>query len=213
MRVSKVHVFLFLTILLLILLSGCTNNEGNNTHAGGGDPYDIRVIVKDVQSDFWQSVIKGAEKADSELDNVSVTTDGPPTSVDIDDQIGIIENAISSQPDSIVLASTSSDASVSQFSKANEAGIEMIMIDTEVETDEYSTFIATNNVDAGAEAAEAFVAELESQNKDLEGEVAIISDLAGVQTLIDRNEGFVDRLEELAPDIKVMETRHADNDV
>src|SRR5699024_9562727 len=114
---------------------------------------------------------------------------------------------------SIVLASTSSDASVSQFSKANEAGIEMIMIDTEVETDEYSTFIATNNVDAGAEAAEAFVAELESQNKDLEGEVAIISDLAGVQTLIDRNEGFVDRLEELAPDIKVMETRHADNDV
>src|SRR5690554_6165740 len=96
--------------------------------------YDIAVIVKATDSDFWQYVLIGALNAAVDY-LVNVTTYGPPSEVDIEQQIAILENVITRQPDAIVIASTSSEASVPALERAYDQGIVIITIDNAVRTD------------------------------------------------------------------------------
>lgn len=173
--------------------------------------YHIAVIVKATDSDFWQVVLQGAETAGEELDNVTVSTYGPTSEADIAEQVAILENVVTRQPDAIVLASTSSDATVPAVERAYDSGITMILVDNMVHTDKYHSFLATDNVAGGALAADKFVEFAEQMGKDLDGDVGLISSMAGVQVLIDRNTGFVERIQEIAPGLNLLSTRYVDN--
>lgn len=202
-------------VLILVLASACTeSSESVEGSSGSGGTKEIAVIVKATDSDFWQTVLQGAEKAGEEMgEEVNVTTYGPPSEADIDKQIAILENVISQNPDGIVIASTSSDASVPGIDKAMDKGIPVVLVDNRVNTDEFVSFLATDNVKGGALGADQFVENLKAQDKELKGEVAIISAMAGVQVLIDRDKGFIKRLEEIAPEIEPLEIRYVDNDI
>ncbi len=78
------------------------------------NPYNIALIIKATDSDFWQYVIVGGTNYGLEHPDVAkVTSYGPlPSEADIDKQVAIVEDVIASQPDAIVIASTSSDATV-----------------------------------------------------------------------------------------------------
>lgn len=209
--------------LSVLLLAGCAQNGsgGSQTEGGssgnGGDSekaYTIDVIVKATDSDFWQTMLLGAEKAAADSNGrISVTTYGPPSEKDIDQQISILENVISKRPDGIVIASTSSDASVPGIENAMKQGIPVVLVDNRINTDQFTSFLATDNVKGGALAADMFVEALQAQGKELSGNIGIISSMAGVQVLIDRNTGFLERLKEIAPDIIPLETRYVDADI
>ncbi|TVX96337.1 substrate-binding domain-containing protein [Cohnella terricola] len=186
-----------------------TSSEGNSSKT-----YNIDVIVKATDSDFWQTVLKGAEGAAADSGGkIKVKTYGPPSEKDIDQQISILENVISKKPDGIVIASTSSDASIPAIEKAMGQNIPVVLVDNRVNTDQFTSFLATDNKKGGALAADMFVEALKGQGKELKGTIGIISSMAGVQVLINRNEGFIERLKEIAPDIKPLETRYTDADI
>ncbi|WLR51660.1 ABC transporter substrate-binding protein [Bacillus tianshenii] len=211
---------LFSAIVLLFGLTACGNagneasgSEGAENGKGSGTK-DIAVIVKATDSGFWQTVLQGAEAAGEELgDEVNVITDGPPSEADIAKQVSILENVITRQPDGIVMASTSSDASVPGIEKAMSQDIPVVLLDNRVNTENYVSFLATDNKKGGALAAEKLVENLEEQGKELKGKVAVISAMAGVQVLTDRDKGFIEKLNELAPNIEVLETRYVNNDI
>jgi ribose transport system substrate-binding protein len=73
--------------------------------------------------------------------------------------------------------------------------------------------LATDNVLGGALAAEAMVEELEEAGIALSGKVAIVAAVAGVQTIVDRDGGFVDKMAELAPDIEVLTPVYVNNEI
>jgi ribose transport system substrate-binding protein len=174
---------------------------------------NIPVIIKATDSDFWQYVWVGAKNY--ELENpgkVKVTLYGPKSEADIDKQIAILEDVIAKNPKCIVIASTSSDAPVAAFEKARAAGIKIVTIDNKVKTD-VDTFLATDNVKGGALAADMLVEGLKAKKVELKGKVALISAMAGIQVLSFRDKGFTDRLKEIAPNVKVMETKYVDNDI
>jgi ribose transport system substrate-binding protein len=173
----------------------------------------IPVIIKATDSDFWQYVWVGAKNY--ELENagkVKVTLYGPKSEADIDKQIAILEDVIAKNPRCIVMASTSSDAPVAAFEKARAAGTKIVTIDNKVKTD-VDTFLATDNVKGGALAAEMLVEGLKSKKIELKGKVSLISAMAGIQVLTNRDKGFSDRLKELAPNVKILETKYVDNDI
>ena len=145
--------------------------------------------------------------------SVTVTTDGPPNEADIDQQVSILENVISRHPDGIVLASTSSEATVPAINKAVGEGIPVVTIDNKVKTDKVATFLATNNTLGGKLAAQAMVNELKAAGRPLKGKVALISAMAAVQVLVDRDAGFVAGMKEYAPDIAVIPAQYTNNDV
>ena len=175
---------------------------------------EVAVIIKATTSDFWQYVLVGADNyAKENPDKVHVTTYGPPSEADIDKQVAILEDVIASKPDAIVIASTSSDATVPAIEKAAAAGIPVITIDNKVNTDKVLSHLATNNTKGGALCADMLVEALKAANTPLKGKVGMISSMAGSQVNSDRDNGFSTRLKEIAPDVQIIPVRYIDNDM
>ncbi|NLF26493.1 MAG: substrate-binding domain-containing protein, partial [Clostridiales bacterium] len=178
------------------------------------EPIDVAVIIKATTSDFWQYVLVGAENYGKEFpDRVKITTYGPPSEADIDEQVSILENVVSSDPDAIVIASTSSDATIPALEDAQAKGIVVITIDNRINADVYDSFLATNNYIGGGLAAEQMVKSWEALGIEPVGKVGLVNAMAGVQVLINREAGFRDKLAELAPEVEILETRFTDNDM
>lgn len=179
------------------------------------EPYEVVVIIKATTSDFWQYVLVGAQNYAYEYpDRVKLTLDGPPSEADIDQQVTILENHIATQPDAIVISSTSSDATIPALEEAQANGIVVITIDNRLNSDCYDSFLATDNYVGGGLAAEQMVKSWEAAGIDYTaGKVGIVNAMAGVQVLTDREAGFRDKLTELAPGVEILETRFVDNDM
>ena len=173
----------------------------------------VAVIIKATNSEFWQAVLVGARNYAAEHEGVTVTTNGPPAEADIAQQVSILEDVVSSKPNGIVIASTSSEATVPAIEKAMNEGIPVVTIDNRVKTDKVTSFLATDNVAGGKMAAKAMVDQMKASGKPLKGKVALVSAMAGVQVLIDRDNGFVQGLKEYAPDLKLIDTRYVNNDI
>lgn len=191
-----------------------TANNDNNAEEKTG-PIEVATIIKATDSDYWQYVLLGSTNAMKDNpDQINVTTYGPPSEADIDKQVSILENVIAQKPDAIVIASTSSDATVPALEGAYAQGITIVTVDNKVNTDKVHSFLATDNLKGGGLAAERMVEEWESRGIDPSGKkVVVISAMAGVQVLTDRDTGFTEKMKELVPDIEFVETRYTDNDI
>ncbi len=205
--------------LICLLISPVIFAVGQQESAGGEGPagekpYEIAVIIKATDSDFWQYLLVGAENYGKEhSDLVKVTTYGPPSEADIDKQVSILEDVVATNPDGIVIASTSSDATVPALEKAYDKGIAIITVDNRVNTDKVHSFLATDNKLGGSLAAEHMVDNMKANGIPLKGTVAVVSAMAGVQVLIDRDSGFTETMKKIAPEITVLEPRYVDNDI
>ncbi len=96
--------------------------------------------------------------------------------------------------------------------QAQQAGISVVSADNRV-TGLDAPHLATDNLKAGAQGADKLVEVLKSRNVPLKGKVSLISAVAGIEVLSKRDEGFTERLAEIAPDLKVLPVRYVDNDI
>lgn len=212
MKKSLKIVSLILTILCLSSIMVFASGQAEAP--AGEKPYDIAVIIKATDSDFWQYLLVGAENYGVENpDLVKITTYGPPSEADIAEQVSILENVIATNPDGIVIASTSSDATVFALEAAYDKGIAIITVDNRVNTDKVHSFLATDNTLGGSLGAVKMVEYMEAGGIPLKGKVGVVSAMAGVQVLTDRDTGFIEKLAELAPEIEIIETKYVDNDI
>lgn len=175
-------------------------------------PMEVAVIIKATDSEFWQSMVIGAENYGKAHPEVKVTVHGPASESEVDKQVAILENIIATKPAGILIASSSSDATVPAINKALAAGIPVVTADNKVKT-KVTAHLATNNHAGGAKAAEKLVEAIKANGKALEGQVGVISAVAGIEVLISRDGGFTERLAQLAPKIKVLPIRYVDNDI
>lgn len=151
---------------------------------------EIAVIVKTVNSTFWQNVQKGADAAIKGLDGHTITFQGPASESAIADQVNMIENAVNRKVSGIVLAPSDPDALVPAVKKAWEARIPVVLIDSQLaEGSEqyYQSFLATDNRKAGELAAKALI-----EKVGTEGKIAVMSYVAGAGSEIGRVGGFTD---------------------
>ena len=174
---------------------------------------EISVIIKATNSEFWQAVLVGAKNYAAEHEGVSVTTLGPPSEADIEKQVSILEDTVSNNPAGILISSTSSEATVPAIERAVSQGIPVVTIDNKVKTDKVASFLATDNKQGGKLAAQEMVKQMKSAGIPLKGKVALVSSMAGVQVLIDRDTGFTEGLKKAAPDLTLMTPRYVNNDI
>lgn len=207
---------LTMAMLAVFVAVGCgqSGSQSAGSENGGGGPYNFIVIIKATDSEFWQQMVTGAQAAADEMgDKVSIEVQGPPSESDIEQQVSIVENAVSQQPDGILLASTSSDATVPSVERAMSQNVPVVLVDNKINTDRYVSFLATDNKEAGGKAAEAFVEFAKKDAGSTQGTMGLISALAGVQVLEKRDQGFTSRLNEIAPDVKILGPRYVNNDI
>lgn len=151
---------------------------------------EIAVIVKTVNSTFWQNVQKGADAAIKGVDGHTMTFQGPASESAIADQVNMVENAVNRNVVGIVLAPSDPDALVPAVKKAWEARIPVVIIDSQLAEGAeqyYQSFLSTDNKKAGELAAQALI-----ERVGTEGKIAVMSYVAGAGSEIGRVGGFSD---------------------
>jgi ribose transport system substrate-binding protein len=152
----------------------------------------IPIIVKDTTSFYWQTVLAGARKAGQDL-GVNVPELGAQSESDINGQINILENVVASNPAAVVIAPTQFAALGKPIDEAAKK-IKIIGIDTAADSKALTSFLTTDNVQAGRIAADILAERIQKTYADAEGDVALITSLPGVASLDQRAKGFKEQL-------------------
>jgi ribose transport system substrate-binding protein len=191
--------------------SGGSDDSGGGGGAGGAAAgKKVDVIIKASDSSFWQTMLAGSARAAKDY-GLKVGLFGPTSEIDVNQQVQLIENAISRGVDAIVLAPNSSEALNSAIKRARDGGIKVVTVDTAVTTAS-DGFIGTDNIKAGEQAGQTLCTLIKAQGKEA-GKVLIESSVAGVQTIKDRDTGFKRGLAAACPGVKVGAQRFNDNDL
>jgi ribose transport system substrate-binding protein len=148
----------------------------------------IAIIVKDMTSPYWQTVLAGARKAGQDL-GVNVVELGAQSESDANGQIGLLKTAVASDPAAIVIAPAQFGALAAPIDEAAKK-VKVIGIESAADTKAMSSFLATDSVNVGRIAAEALAAAITKTYGDTEGNIVIITAMPGVASLDRRADGF-----------------------
>jgi ribose transport system substrate-binding protein len=171
----------------------------------------IPIIVKDTTSFYWQTVLAGARKAGQEL-GVNVPELGTQSESDINGQISILENAVASNPAALVIAPTQFAALGKPIDEAAKR-TKIIGIDTAADSKALTSFLTTDNVQAGRIAADILAERIQKTYADAEGDVALITSLPGVASLDQRAKGFKEQLAVKYGALSIVAEKFADGQV
>ncbi|MCX6599629.1 MAG: substrate-binding domain-containing protein [Acidobacteria bacterium] len=161
----------------------------------------VAVIPKGRAHLFWQSVHAGAVKASQET-GVEIIWNGPATETDFNGQLQIIDTMINRKVDAICLAPIDEKVMVSVVDRAVAQKIPVVIFDSPIATDKFSSQVATDNYKAGELAAERMGKILNGK-----GKIVIVAVQPGAASTMAREAGFEDRIKKDFPDIKVMDKR------
>lgn len=199
----KIHGKRFLCTLLVFaavftMLSSCSHIPDKKR--------TIAVITKSTDADFWHNVEKGVNSAAAEY-NVDVSFTGPENEEDYVTQNEMIRDAVSRGVDAIVLSAIDCYKSSDVVESAVNAGIYVVMIDSNVDTDKTSMFIGTDNYAAGRSAGECAAEHFGSDEKLYFG---LVNYAENTDNGIQRENGLRDYVESLE-NAEIVATVHVDS--
>ena len=148
MKRSKVLILLSVLLTAVLLLSACGST------ARQAAQHKIYLITKSTSTEFWRSVFAGANAAKAEY-NVNLVIRGPDTEENYAGQNMYIQEAIRNHADAIVFSAISYTENAAAIDEAAEAGIKIVVIDSDVNSSKVSARIGTDNVQAGRITAAA----------------------------------------------------------
>ena len=180
--------------------------EGASPAAGSGEVPYIAIVSKGFQHQFWQAVQQGSQEAAEEF-GVEISFEGPDSESEVAQQMDMLRTAMDRNPDALGFAALDSQAAAPLMQEAESRGIPVIAFDSGVESDVPVTTASTDNRAAAALAAEHMV-ELTGG----EGEVALVVHDQTSVTGVERRDGFVEYIEENAPDIEIVDIQYGGGD-
>ncbi|MDE5792000.1 MAG: substrate-binding domain-containing protein, partial [Oscillospiraceae bacterium] len=128
-------------LLSMMATAGCSYQKKDAS-------MNIAVICKNKRDQYWDSVWKACDDAEEEMD-ISIMRLAPDVE-NVDDQISMINQAISANVDAIVLAAIDTDSENEVLYNATNAGIPILTIDSDVSYEGRVSYIGTQNLSAAA---------------------------------------------------------------
>jgi ribose transport system substrate-binding protein len=173
-----------LALILSAVLCSCGKQGDKAAHKGT----TIAVIPKGTTHEFWKSIHAGAVKASREL-KVEIIWKGPLREDDREAQISVMEDFISRGVQGIVLAPLDDIALRGPVTNATRAGIPVVIIDSDLKSEDYVSFAATDNYLGGRMGAEELIRLLNGK-----GRVIMLRCLEGSASTVNRERGFLDAM-------------------
>jgi ribose transport system substrate-binding protein len=192
------HAWILLLLIgvhLCLMVAGCKDR-------GQAKPR-IAVIPKGTAFTFWQSVYAGAKAAGEEF-GFQIYFNGPERETDRERQIQIVEDFAVQKVDGIVLAPLDRKALVPSVLKLAQLKIPCVIIDSDIETDRYITFAATDNYQGGVLAARRMGEILKGR-----GRIVVLKYAQGSGSTTDRENGFIETIQKEFPGIQIVDTKYA----
>jgi ribose transport system substrate-binding protein len=188
-------VITLVTVATVLLVTGCKQKES------AGSKYRIAVIPKGTTHVFWKSIHAGAVKAEKELKemDVEIIWKGPLKEDDRESQIRVMEDFITRGVSGIVLAPLDDVALRMPVKDAVNYGIPVVIIDSGLKSDDYVSFVATDNYVGGRKGGEHLAEVLGGK-----GKVIMLRYQEGSASTMNREQGFLDVLKGKYPQIEVV---------
>jgi ribose transport system substrate-binding protein len=183
--------------VVVFALSACRKPEST------AKSYTLAVIPQGSTHEYWKSIHAGAQKAARDLaaqgTSVNIIWKGPLREDDREQQTQVVEGFISQRVNGIVLAPFDSHALVRPVEEASAAGIPTVIVDSGLDTPKIVSFVATDNFQGGALAADQMGKLLHGK-----GKVLLLRYQEGVASTHAREEGFVEKLKSAYPGIELI---------
>lgn len=181
----------FLGVGVLLALAACdakgaaTGSAGESAHGGR---ITIALIPKGTTHEFWKSVHFGAQKAAVEL-GVDIIWKGPLQENDRQGQINEVETFINRGVSGICLAPLDDTALRKPVAAAVARKIPVVIFDSGIRSEDYTSFVATDNYKGGVLAGEHLVSLLGGK-----GRIAMLRYMEGSASTAEREQGFLDAI-------------------
>lgn len=187
----------FLILVIILNLCSCTTAKKS---------FNVDLIVKSTDSEFWASVYDGAKAAGAKY-NIDLRFQGPTKEKDYQNQVSIIKQSIVRQPDAIILAAGDYYIMAEPMEMAVKAKIPVILVDSGVNSDKWTSFVSTDNYKAG----EVLAQEIEKRVGGT-AEIGVISFVKNSLPSLERTAGFSDYISEKT-NMKIVETVYCDSNI
>jgi ribose transport system substrate-binding protein len=190
--------FKWICLLSLVVAVLGTSIGCRESGSGDNDQLVIAVIPKGTTHEFWQSIKAGAEKAGEEYD-VEIRWQGPLREDNRAEQIKVVETMTLRGVDGIVLAPLDESALQRPVESAVKGGTPVVIIDSALQGDDFSSFIATDNYKGGELAARSL-----AESTGETGTVLVIRYQEGSASTMNREQGFIDVMKAEYPNMTVV---------
>lgn len=207
---KKIIVIGLSLLLAVAMLTACAANPSTETQPAAQDEpapvsegsKEITLIARVFNNPWYQQCFAGAEAAGKEL-GYDVKTTGPDAGSNISQQVDQFNAAIDRKPAAVLIAALEPASLKDALQKSVELGVPIFGFDAGVIGDTSGIVlatVATDNVQAGALAADMLFADPGFQAAILKGTVenpTIIGNLfedATSGSLVDRGTGFIDQM-------------------
>ena len=187
---------IWLLAVLALALAGCQQSTKKK----------IAVIPKGTSHLFWVTVREGAEDAGKEF-GVDILWNGPAQETDYGRQLEILDTMINRHVDGIVVAATEKKVLNQSLARAKREGIPVTVFDSGVDSDDYISFVATNNYEAGQMGARK-LASLVGEK----GKVGVVMNAPGSASTVERERGFTDAMAKEFPGIQIVASQFGMSD-
>lgn len=184
--------------------SNSNNNISTQTETSANIPSSdrkmrIAVLPKDTVQSFWVEIKQGAYKA-AEEEGVEVLWAGTSSSSDIDGQAKLVNYfTTENKVDAIVIAPSDERALVLPVENAVKANIPVVVIDSDLRSEKISSFVATDNIEAGQKCAKKAAEYIEKNDK-----VLMLCHQKGSASTEAREEGFKIGMGIFAPEAQLI---------
>jgi ribose transport system substrate-binding protein len=192
----------WMTLVLVAVVGGGLAFGGWAPWSAGAEKTAV-FIPKATNSTFWLALLKGAQDAGKKL-GYKVLYQGVAEQTDIAGQVNVVNDMVSRKVSGILIAATDAKALAPAVENAIKKGVPVITVDSGVDSDAPYAYIATDNLGAARVAADTLAALI-----NLKGVVGDIGITAGSVTGRQREDGFVSRMKEKYPGIRVVAVQYA----
>lgn len=177
--------------------SGGTEAEMRTPGMDSAARRTLAVIPKGTTHEFWKSIHAGAETAAREM-GVRIQWKGPLKEDDRAFQISVVESFIAAGVDGIVLAPLDDKALRAPVANAVRNGIPVVIIDSDLDSQDHASFVATDNRRGGYLGGQRLAQLLEGR-----GRVVMLRYQEGSASTMNREQGFLDAMAE-HPEIEIV---------
>lgn len=172
-------------------------HRGSDPAGGADKKLRIAVVPKGTTHEFWKSIHAGTVKAARELD-VEVVWKGPLKEDDLKSQIDLVERFTAQRVSGIVLAPLDNKGLSNVVANATQHAVPVVVIDSRLDSNATTSFVATDNRAAGRLAGRKMTALLGGK-----GNLIVLRYQEGSASTHEREEGFLEEIRK-SPDIKVL---------
>ncbi|EYT47876.1 substrate-binding domain-containing protein [Brachybacterium muris] len=167
-------------------LAACNRGGGEAGAEGGGGGGTVMLSVSTQTNPFFVQLVDGARKAAEEL---GLTLEVQDASDDASTQANHLQNAITQGVACVIVNPTDSDAVSASIEALNAAEIPVIAVDRNATSGELVSYIASDNVAGGAQAAQALAEAIGDT-----GQILVLQGVPGASATRDRGQGFTEEI-------------------